>query len=61
MVDQNSGWPTIESGTKYPCIVNKDGTRVPMKLANSNNAVSSSKVYVPLCFTMGIIKISEGN
>ena len=52
---------TIESGTKYPCIVNKDGTRVPMKLANSNNAVSSSKVYVPLCFTMGTIKISEGN
>lgn len=52
---------TIESGTKYPCVVEEDGTRVPMKLSNSNNLSSGDKVYVPLCFTMGVIKISEGN
>ncbi len=48
---------TIESGTKYPCIVNEDGTRVPMGLANSNNKTRGNDVYVPLCFTMGNIKL----
>lgn len=48
---------TIESGTKYPCIVNRDGTRVPMGLANSNSVSSGDRVYVPLCFTMGDIKL----
>ena len=48
---------TMESGTKYPCIVNEDGTRVPMGLANSNNKTRGNDVYVPLCFTMGNIKL----
>lgn len=48
---------TIESGTKYPCIVNEDGTRVPMGLANSNNKTRGNDVYVPLCFTMGNVKL----
>lgn len=48
---------TIESGTKYPCIVNEDGTRVPMGLANSNNNTHGNDVYVPLCFTMGNVKL----
>lgn len=48
---------TIESGTKYPCIVNEDGTRVLMGLANSNNKTRGNDVYVPLCFTMGNIKL----
>ena len=48
---------TMESGTKYPCIVNEDGTRVPMGLANSNNNNRGNDVYVPLCFTMGNIKL----
>lgn len=48
---------TIESGTKYPCIVNEDGTRVPMGLANSNNNTRGNDVYVPLCFTMGNVKL----
>lgn len=48
---------TIESGTKYPCVVNRDGTRVPMGLANSNTFSSGNRVYVPLCFTMGDIKL----
>lgn len=52
---------TIESGTKYPCVVNEDGTRLPMRLSNSNGFSSGDKVYVPLCFTMGDTKISEGN
>ena len=51
----------MESGTKYPCVVNEDGTRLPMRLSNSNGFSSGDKVYVPLCFTMGDIKISEGN
>lgn len=48
---------TIESGTKYPCIVNEDGTRVPMGLANSNNNIRGNDVCVPLCFTMGNVKL----
>lgn len=48
---------TMESGTKYPCIVNEDGTRVPMGLANSNNKTRDNDVYVPLCFTMGNVKL----
>lgn len=48
---------TMESGTKYPCIVNEDGTRVPMGLANSNNKTRGNDVYVPLCFTMGNVKL----
>lgn len=48
---------TMESGTKYPCIVNEDGTRVPMGLANSNNNTRGNDVYVPLCFTMGNVKL----
>lgn len=48
---------TIESGTKYPCVVNEDGTRIPMGLANSNNNNRGNDVYVPLCFTMGNVKL----
>ena len=48
---------TIESGTKYPCVVDEDGTRIPMGLANSNNNTYGNDVYVPLCFTMGNIKL----
>lgn len=48
---------TIESGTKYPCVVNEDGTRIPMGLANSNNNTRGNDVYVPLCFTMGNVKL----
>lgn len=48
---------TIESGTKYPCVVNEDGTRLPMGLANSNNNTRGNDVYVPLCFTMGNVKL----
>ena len=48
---------TIESGTKYPCVVDEDGTRIPMGLANSNNNNHGNDVYVPLCFTMGNIKL----
>lgn len=48
---------TMESGTKYPCIINEDGTRVPMGLANSNNKTRGNDVYVPLCFTMGNVKL----
>lgn len=48
---------TIESGTKYPCVVDEDGTRIPMGLANSNNNNHGNNVYVPLCFTMGNVKL----
>jgi hypothetical protein len=48
---------TIESGTKYPCVVAEDGTRIPMGLANSNNNIDGNDIYVPLCFTMGNVKL----
>lgn len=48
---------TMEDGTKYPCVVNRDGTRVPMEIAMSSGYGLGNQVFVPLCFTMGDIKL----
>lgn len=44
---------TIHKNTKYPVIVNTDGTQLPLELYAANNISYNEDIYVPMCFTLG--------